>query len=97
MFLSKWLDGMATQGQDQDDPITEDERSILNIVKTMLGETEFSIPEENSLNLAEMTKRLNIGVVRAWATIFRGAQTWAIVDVIGSALSIYADMLESKF
>jgi len=33
--------------------------------------------------------------LRVWATIFRGAQTWAIVDVIGTGLHIYADMLEA--
>jgi hypothetical protein len=40
-------------------------------------------------------KYLSANVLRVWAKVFRGAQTWAIVDVIGTSLNIYADMLEA--
>jgi hypothetical protein len=29
-----------------------------------------------------------------WAKTFKGNASWAIVDLIGSALELYADMLE---
>ena len=39
-------------------------------------------------------KQLSVAVVRVWAKTFKGNTTWAIVDLIGGALEIYADMLE---
>lgn len=39
-------------------------------------------------------KQLGVAVVRVWAKTFKGNTSWAIVDLIGSALEIYADMLE---
>lgn len=39
-------------------------------------------------------KQLSVAVVRVWAKTFKGNPSWAIVDLIGSALEIYADMLE---
>ena len=39
-------------------------------------------------------KGLSVAVVRVWAKTFKGNTSWAIVDLIGSALEIYADMLE---
>jgi hypothetical protein len=60
----------------------------------MLDETEFAVPDGMSPRM--MNKSLSARILRVWATIFKGAQTWAIVDVIGSSLNIYADMLESS-
>jgi hypothetical protein len=39
-------------------------------------------------------KQLSVAVVRVWAKTFKGNTSWAVVDLIGSALEIYADMLE---
>ncbi|KAH8807432.1 hypothetical protein F5884DRAFT_703514 [Xylogone sp. PMI_703] len=91
-LLSKWLQELSLP--DPDPPISEDERRICALVKTMLDETEFGIPYM-PLDSPETRKCLSAGVLRVWATIFKGAQTWAIVDVIGSSLNIYAEMLES--
>jgi hypothetical protein len=41
-------------------------------------------------------QQLSVAVVRAWAKTFKGNTSWAIVDLIGSALEIYADMLEQE-
>ncbi|KUJ11211.1 uncharacterized protein LY89DRAFT_595433 [Mollisia scopiformis] len=91
-LLSKWLEALSQSNPDP--PITEDERKITALVKTMLDETEFAVPSDMPLDSAATRKFLSAGVLRVWATIFKGAQTWAIVDVIGSSLNIYADMLE---
>lgn len=80
---------------DPDPPITDDERRIIAIVKTLMDETEFAVPPEIPLESPAYTKYLSAGVLRVWATIFKGGQTWAIVDVIGSSLNLYADMLEA--
>jgi hypothetical protein len=60
----------------------------------MLDETEFAVSDGMPTEVTN--KCLSAGVLRVWATIFKGAQTWAIVDVIGSSMNIYADMLESS-
>ncbi|KAE8447527.1 hypothetical protein EG329_010657 [Mollisiaceae sp. DMI_Dod_QoI] len=91
-LLSKWLEALSHP--DPDPPITEDERRITSLVKSMLDETEFAVPSDMPLDSPATRKCLSAGVLRVWATIFKGAQTWAIVDVIGSSLNIYADMLE---
>ncbi|KAF4541915.1 uncharacterized protein LTHEOB_8069 [Lasiodiplodia theobromae] len=108
-LLSKWLEAIADAaaaatatagggagGEGDQPPISDDERRIVALVKMLLDETEFAVPVTAGCEMgsAEMTRRLNAGVLRVWATIFRGAQTWALVDVIGSSLNIYADMLE---
>ncbi|GAM89269.1 hypothetical protein ANO11243_073060 [Dothideomycetidae sp. 11243] len=93
-LLSKWLEALAGGGDQP--PVSDDERRIGLIVRTMLDETEFGVPEHVSFDSPECAKRLSAGVLRVWATIFRGAQTWAIVDVIGKSLDVYADMLEAE-
>jgi hypothetical protein len=93
-LLSKWLEALSAPNPEP--PITEDERRITTIVKSMLDETEFALPPDVPEESPVYTKYLSAGVLRVWATIFKGAQTWAIVDVIGSALNLYADMLESE-
>ncbi|KAF4553928.1 Hypothetical protein D9617_5g068030 [Elsinoe fawcettii] len=92
-LLSKWLEAISSHNPDP--PVSEDERRIGRIVRTMLDETEFSVPSHVAVDSPESFKQLSAGVLRVWATIFRGAQTWAIVDVIGTSLNIYADMLEA--
>lgn len=39
-------------------------------------------------------RSLAISVVRVWSKTFKGNTSWAIVDMIGSALEVYADLLE---
>jgi hypothetical protein len=96
LLLSKWLAAIsAAQWPGTEAQLTADERRILGLVKTMLDETDFAVPEEVSLDMATAARRLNIGMLRVWATVFRGSQTWRIVDVIGSSLDLYADMLEA--
>jgi hypothetical protein len=92
-LLSKWLEALSPPIVEP--ALTEDERRIVAIVKSMLDETEFALPVDVTMDSPSYMKHLSAGVLRVWATIFKGSQTWAIVDVIGSALNIYADMLES--
>lgn len=103
LLLSKWLGSLSSSSSPSSSPsapdgstITDDERNILAMIRTMLDETEFAAPPlRGSTDLAETARYLNVGVLRVWATIFKGSQTWAMVDVIGSALDMYADMLEA--
>lgn len=93
-LLSKWLEAISLPNPEP--PVTDDEWRISSLVKTMLDETEFTAPCDIPSDSPATTKSLSAGVLRVWAAIFRGAQTWAIVDVIGTALNIYADMLDPK-
>ncbi|KAH8712122.1 hypothetical protein GQ44DRAFT_752322 [Phaeosphaeriaceae sp. PMI808] len=93
-LMSKWLESLSVDNPDP--PTSEDERRIVAVVRNMLDETEFSLPPDIPIDSPSYTRRLSAGVLRVWALIFRGSQTWAIVDVIGSALNLYADMLESS-
>ncbi|KAL1966530.1 hypothetical protein VTN77DRAFT_4452 [Rasamsonia byssochlamydoides] len=95
-LLCKWLEALALP--DPQPEVSEDERRICWLVKTMLDETEYGVKceDDRSLRAPSTLKQLSAGVLRVWAQIFKGAQTWAIVDIIGSALNIYADMLCSS-
>jgi hypothetical protein len=92
-LLSKWLEALSIP--DLRSTITNDEQKIATLVKTMLDETEFALPSDVTIDSPAAMKYLSAGVLRVWAQVFRGAQTWAIVDVIGTSLNIYADMLEA--
>lgn len=92
-LMSKWLEAISVPNAVP--PVTEDENRIVAIVKSMLDETEFAVPPEISPESPRYTKHLSAGVLRVWAMIFKGSQTWAIVDIIGSALNLYANMLQS--
>jgi hypothetical protein len=91
-LMSKWLEALSVETPDP--PVTEDETRIIAIVKNMLDETEFALSPAIDVHSPSYTRLLSAGVLRVWAMIFKGSQTWAIVDVIGSALYLYADMLE---
>lgn len=92
-LLSKWLEALSLP--ESGPTVTNDERKIATLVKTMLDETEFAMPVDVPIDSPAAMKYLSAGVLRVWAQVFRGAQTWAIVDVIGKSLNIYADMLEA--
>jgi hypothetical protein len=103
-LLCKWLEALALP--DPQPEVSDDERRICWLVKTMLDETEYGVScegggedgDDRSLFRTPNTlKQLSAGVLRVWAQIFKGAQTWAIVDIIGSALNIYADMLDGTY
>jgi hypothetical protein len=91
-LLSKWLEALSLPEAGSASP---DEHKIASLVKTMLDETEFAVPSDVPFNSPAAMKYLSANVLRVWAKVFRGAQTWAIVDIIGTSLNIYADMLEA--
>jgi len=95
LLLGKWLEAISTLGADPSPAISDAEMRILSLVRTVLDETEFRVPSDEQLDLSQLAKQLNVGVLRVWAAVFKGAQTWAIVEVIGDSLDIYADILEA--
>jgi hypothetical protein len=121
-LLSKWLEALGLVADGAVDAvaggITREERKIASLVKTMLDETEFGVPDNfvtgdggtvagggmdsSATNGVVVTpngaasvvdspatmKYLSASVLRVWGKVFRGAQTWAIVDIIGSGLNL---------
>jgi hypothetical protein len=85
-LLSKWLEALASSEVIND--LSAEERKIVSLVKTMLDETPFAVPSHVSIESSAAMKYLSASVLRVWAKVFRGAQTWAIVDIIGGALDM---------
>ena len=107
-LLSKWLAAVsAASSSNTDPPLSEHEQKLLVWVRSMLDETEMAVAiggdsngHTNMNESSEITddsvriRRLSVAVVRVWAKTFKGNTSWAIVDLIGSALELYAEMLE---
>lgn len=110
-LLSKWLTVLSRlKFEPSAPPVTEHERKLLLWVRSLLDETEMTVPlngDEHSdhhpvllhesgelLDNTLKMRQLSVAVVRVWSKTFKGNTSWAIVDMIGSALEIYADMLE---
>ncbi|KKY24488.1 putative c2h2 transcription factor [Phaeomoniella chlamydospora] len=105
-LLSKWLAAIPASIAQGEPGLSEHERKLLYWVKSMLDETDSAIgfksegepmgkiqpPLEND---AAKMKELSIAVIRVWARSFKGNSSWAIVDLIGSSLEVYGDMLET--
>lgn len=74
--------------------ITIDERNLLEMVRSIVGETQFAIESERMHGSIEV-KQLSVAVVRLWAEVFTGSHhVFPMVKVIGSALEAYADLWE---
>jgi len=66
----------------------------------MMDETDMAValtegPELDFVKDHFKVKQLSVAVVRVWARTFKGNTSWAIVDLIGSSLDAYADLLEN--
>ena len=85
-LLSKWLEALSTA--EAIASLSSDERKIASLVKTMLDETQFAVPDDVEVDSPAAMKYLSASVLRVWARVFKGSQTWAIVDVIGGALDM---------
>jgi len=77
--------------------LTIDERNLLEMVRSIVGETHFALGSDgsNSIQGSMDVKKLGIAVVRIWAEVFTGSHhVFPLVKVIGLALEGYADMCE---
>jgi hypothetical protein len=93
-LLGKWLETIAMSALD----LTADERILLEMVRSMLDETEFAVSfasnDGSMVDERAKIKQLGAAVVRLWAETFKGTHIFEIVKVIGSSLEIYAELLE---
>lgn len=106
-LLSKWLHSLSRIIPDQAAALSEHERKLLVWVRNILEETEMVVPlngdagdtrvvnqSQELLEDEHKIRGLAVSVVRVWSRTFKGNTSWAIVDMIGSALEAYADLLE---
>ncbi|KAK5090830.1 hypothetical protein LTR05_001007 [Lithohypha guttulata] len=106
-LLSKWLYSLSRIIPDQQPPLSEHERKLLVWVRNILEETGITVvlngnagdvhvvtQSQELLEDERKIRGLAISVVRVWSKTFKGNTSWAIVDMIGSALEVYANLLE---
>ncbi|EAS30533.3 C2H2 transcription factor [Coccidioides immitis RS] len=96
-LLSRWL--LSIPATQSEQPLSDHERKLVLWVKSMMDETDMSVEMEATseldfLNDPVKVKQLSLTVVRVWSRTFKGNTSWPIVDLIGSSLEIYADLLE---
>ncbi len=79
--------------------LTVDEKNLLEMVRSIVGETHYAIDPDNNteVNGSLEIKQLSVAVVRIWAEVFTGSQhVFPLVKVIGLALEVYADLSEAE-
>ncbi|EED13010.1 C2H2 transcription factor (AmdA), putative [Talaromyces stipitatus ATCC 10500] len=98
-LLSRWLLSIPLTQNEQ--RLSDHERKLLLWIKSMMDETDMAVVSSsndgNDLDFIQdpfKVRRLSVAVVRVWARTFKGNTSWAIVDLIGSSLQAYADLLE---
>ncbi|KAJ5176944.1 uncharacterized protein N7482_002821 [Penicillium canariense] len=97
-LLSRWL--LAIPATQSEQRLSEHERKLLLWIKSMMDETDMAVDPPGAPDLEFMANpykvcQLSVAIVRVWARTFRGNTSWAIVDLVGSSLDAYADLLES--
>ncbi|KAL4957758.1 hypothetical protein BDW69DRAFT_200070 [Aspergillus filifer] len=98
-LLSRWLLSIpVTQAEQR---LSEHERKLLLWIKSMMDETDMAVdpagaPDFDFIANPYKAKQLSVAIVRVWARTFKGNTSWAIVDLVGSSLDAYADLLEAQ-
>lgn len=96
-LLSRWLLSIPLTQNEQ--KLSDHERKLLLWIKSMMDETDMAVgaidgTEFDFMQDPYQVRQLSVAVVRVWARTFKGNTSWAIVDLIGSSLDAYADLLE---
>ncbi|KAF3396149.1 hypothetical protein F1880_007112 [Penicillium rolfsii] len=97
-LLSRWL--LAIPATQSEQRLSEHERKLLLWIKSMMDETDMAVdppgaPDPEFIANPYKVRQLSVAIVRVWARTFKGNTSWAIVDLVGSSLDAYADLLES--
>ncbi|TPR10944.1 WD domain, G-beta repeat family protein [Aspergillus niger] len=90
VLLAKWLEVATIPNPEPS--LTEQENKLLEFVLEMVMEAQHGVSRE--WLLANNT-RLSATVTRLWARLFTADYIWQLVNLIGSSLNRYADILES--
>ncbi|GFF22029.1 C2H2 transcription factor (AmdA), putative [Aspergillus udagawae] len=98
-LLSRWLLSIPATHSEQ--RLSDHERKLLLWIKSMMDETDMAVDPPGAPDMEFMAnpykaKQLSVAIVRVWARTFKGNTSWAIVDLVGSSLDAYADVLENQ-
>lgn len=97
-LLSRWLLSIPSTQSEQ--RLSEHERKLLVWLKSMMDETDMAVgppgaPDLDFISNSYKVRLLSIAIVRVWARTFKGNTSWAIVELVGTSLDAYADLLEA--
>ncbi|KAM5344564.1 hypothetical protein ACJ41O_013099 [Fusarium nematophilum] len=96
-LLTHWLRALAICVESGGIEVLRlDEQKLLNMVVTLVRETELAETLDSAGDHASRIRRLAASVVRLWAETFKGFQVFEIVYVVGQSLSMVADTLERE-
>lgn len=96
-LLTHWLRTLALCVESSGlESLRLDEQKLLNMLVTLVRETELADSLDSTGNHASRIRRLAASVARLWAETFKGFQVFEIVYVVGQSLSIVAHTLEQE-
>ncbi|KAH8702515.1 hypothetical protein BGW36DRAFT_405285 [Talaromyces proteolyticus] len=91
LFLTKWLELMVVDTES----ICAEEQRLLDIVNSVLSETDFKISIKSERDRSKQIKRVGIGIVKLLAQTLRGSHVFELVEVLKVSLEMYASVLEN--
>ncbi|GJC79960.1 hypothetical protein ColLi_02798 [Colletotrichum liriopes] len=96
-LLTRWLLLISgfVQGSGLDS-LRGDERRLINMVASLVRETEFADSLDGARSHALLIRGLAVSTVRLWAQTFEGSHVFDIVRLVGGGLTILAETLESE-
>ncbi|KAJ5483170.1 hypothetical protein N7530_002416 [Penicillium desertorum] len=96
-LLTQWLESVAEfvtrQGLAS---LREDERKLLGMIVSLLQETDMAEDIDRREDDAARIRRLAACTMGLWAETFQGFHVFEIVHLVGTSLSIVADILQSR-
>jgi hypothetical protein len=88
------VDPALTKPDEKTPSVTVNGEKVAQNAAQTAGAVDSSDRAKELLDDPERLNRLSVSVVRTWSKTFKGNTSWAIVDMIGGALEVYADLLE---
>lgn len=95
-LLAKWLQTIAECVEASGiSTLSYDERKLLRMVAGLVQETHLATSFDQSQQDADRIRYLAVSTVRLWAETFKGSHVFEIVHVIGTSLTVIAEILDA--
>lgn len=95
LFLAKWLE-TVTSVLKSGDMLRDDEKRLLGIVTSIIGETDLGPEVQNEHDIVKRCQLMAIAVLRLWGYTLKGVHVYDIMGTIGAGLDLCADMLQQE-
>jgi len=86
LLLAKWLDAVTVDSPSP--PLSEEERWLIRLVQEAL--------QECNIDTVNDVRTLSSSVLTVWATLFHGMTIWGIIPLMGTVLTMYAELLSGS-